>query len=142
MSLARTMADLAINDPFEVLLQLAEKFSDLPRNAWGYPQEDIDRAQQAMPILTKGRAGPHLPAALIRWYETIGRVPELTVMQNRLHGPDDLWLRDDVVIICTENQGCAFWGIRIADLPLIDPPVAIYIVGEGWGIEAEGLSRF
>ena len=142
MSFAGTVTDLATSDPFEVLPQLAEKFSDLPRNSWGYPQEKINRAQQAMPILTKGLAGPHLPAALARWYETVGQVPELTVMQNRLHAPDDLWLRDDVVIIYTENQGCAFWGIRIADLPLIDPPVAIYIVGEGWGIEAERLSRF
>src|SRR5262245_35467494 len=142
MSFARTVASLATDDPFDVLLQLAEKFSDLPRNSWGYPQEELNLAQQAMPILTKGLAGAHLPAALTRWYETVGRVSELTAMQNRLHAPHDLRLLDDVVIIYTENQGCAFWGIRVADLPLDDPPVAIYVVNEGWQTEADRLSRF
>jgi hypothetical protein len=54
-------------------------------------------------------------------------------MRYRLHAPRDRRLRDDVVIIYTENQGCAFWGIRIADLALTDPPVTIYVVGEGLG---------
>jgi hypothetical protein len=54
MSFARIVASLANGDPFDVLLQLAEKFSDLPRDSWGYPQGDLDLAQQAMPILPRG----------------------------------------------------------------------------------------
>jgi hypothetical protein len=133
---------LASRDPFDVLLQLAEEFSDLPRNSWGYSQEEINRTRQAMPTLSKGLVGPYLPAALARWYETIGRVPQLTAMQNRLHAPHDLHLRDDAVIIYSENQDCALWGIRIADVTLTDPPVAIYVVGEGWDTEVDRLSRF
>ncbi len=119
---------------FDALLALAEKFSAHPRAAWGYAPAEIEAACQAVPALSVGLFGPHLPAALKRWYETVGRVPELTASQNRLHPPHKLELRDDVIVLYTENQGCAVWGIRVWDLGEDDPPVV-------WWDESSGRAN-
>jgi hypothetical protein len=141
MTFAEITGDLDTEARFDVLLRLAETFSKQPRALWGYSSVEIETARQTMPAITQGRVGTRLPAALLRWYETVGRVPELTASQNRLHAPDKLELRDGVVIIYTENQGCAFWGIRVDDLAHDDPPV-VYTESEGWHDEADELSRF
>lgn len=141
MTLAKFRADLLIGEPFSALLELAAQFVDLPHAAWGYSRTEIDRARQAIPALTNGSAGPVIPTALARWYETVGRVRELTASQNRLHPPHEINPRDDVMIVYTENQWCAFWGIRIQDLTLADPPV-IYTEGNGWHPEAASISQF
>jgi hypothetical protein len=141
MTLSKFKADLLASKPFSALSELAAQFVDLPRAAWGYSQAEIDRARQMIPTLTNGNAGPVIPATLARWYETVGRVRELTASQNRLHPPREINLRDDVVIVYTENQWCAFWGIRIQDLTLADPPV-IYTEGKGWHLEAVSISQF
>ena len=141
MTFAKFKADLLAGETFNVLLGLAAQFSDFPRESWGYSQWEVDRARQTIPVHTKGLAGPVIPAALARWYETVGRARELTASQNRLHAPHQIELRDNVVIVYTENQSCAFWGIRVQDLTLADPPV-IYTEGNSWHVEADSISRF
>lgn len=133
--------DLSADAYFDVLLGLAERFSRLPRNSWGYSAAEIEAARQAMPDVTAGLAGPCLPTTLARWYGTVGRTPELTTSQNRLHAPDKLRMLDDVVVIYTENQACAFWGVRVGDLACDDPPV-VYTEGKSWLPQADCLSRF
>lgn len=141
MLFAQIKEDMTAAARFDVLLQLAEKFSAQPRASWGYPAAEIEAACQAIPALTQGLAGPHLPAALARWYETVGRVPELTASQNRLRAPDKLEMQDGVLVLYAENQYCAVWGIRAGDLEEDDPPV-LWNEGGGWLPEADQLSRF
>jgi len=133
-----------LRDPetrFAVLLDLALTFAGAPRGSWGYRPEQIELARRAMPTVTKGAAGPLLPAALARWYSTVGRVPELTSMLNRLCPPDRLELRDDVVVIYTENQAVTVWGIRTEALDQDDPPVVFADAG-GWRHESDSVSSF
>jgi hypothetical protein len=141
MTFARITEDSDADARFDMLLRLAETFSKTPRERWGYSRAEIDAARFAMPRVTLGLVGPCLPAALARWYETVGRVPELTTSQNRLHAPLDVWLKNDLVVIYTENQGCAFWGIRVSDLGHDDPPI-ICMEEESCHVEAKELSRF
>lgn len=141
MTPAKFRADLLAGQPFNVLLKLAARFSDLPRESWGFSYAEIDQLRQTISAHTKGLVEPAIPDALARWYETVGRVRELTASQNRLSAPHEIELRDNVVIIYTENQWCAFWGIRVQDLPLADPPV-IYTDGNGWHAEASSISCF
>jgi hypothetical protein len=86
-----------------LLVDLADTFSRSARRSWGYSPEQIELGRRLMPIVTKGAAGPFLPAALASWYETVGRLPELTATQNRLHPPDKLEMQYGVVVIYTEK---------------------------------------
>jgi len=129
-----------------VLTALADTFSRSARRSWGYSPEQIELGRRLMPIVTKGVAGPSLPAALASWYATVGRLPELTSTQNRLNPPDQLEMEHGVVVIYTENQSCAIWGIRIEDLEQDDPPVVVThdwgSSGADWQREADAVSSF
>jgi hypothetical protein len=124
-----------------VLRDLAALFSKQPPDAYGYAPGDIEAARLAMPDLTGGAVGPVLPAALAEWYRSVGRVPELTCSQNSLHAPNALRVQDDVLVIYTENQACAFWGVWIGDLERDDPPV-VWTENRDWNAEADTLSEF
>lgn len=141
MTFERLMTPLEPDERFDALRDLAAVFSSTPRANWGYRQEEIEAARLAIPSLTQGASGPYLPAALIRWWREVGRVRELTASQNTLLAPDRLKVRDDGLIIDTEAQHCALWGIRIADLALDDPPI-IRIEDRDWHPEADTLSEF
>jgi hypothetical protein len=117
---------------FAMLLALAEAFSQRPRRSWGYAPKEIELCRDLLPAV---------PDALAQWYFTVGRVPELTSMQNRLLAPDDLELKDGVAILYVENQGCAFWGIPVEALSQDDPPVVLGDAGD-WRCEADALSKF
>src|SRR5215467_5831498 len=54
-----------------VLTALADTFSRSARRSWGYSPEQIELVRRLMPIVTKGVAGPSLPAALASWYVTV-----------------------------------------------------------------------
>lgn len=133
-------------DRFSLLLDLADTFSRSARRSWGYSPEQIELGRHLMPIVTKGAAGPFLPAALASWYATVGQLPELTSTQNRLRPPDELEMQYGVVVIYTENQSCAIWGIRTEDLEQDDPPVVVTEDWEYWGAhwrpEADTVSSF
>jgi len=72
-------------------------------------------------------AGVELPAALREAYLLFGRRPDLTSRQDRLIPPHQLGLDESgrVVVFRVENQGCAEWGMAVADLASADPPVCI-----------------
>jgi hypothetical protein len=139
--LIRLKDDVGADDRFDVLLELAAIFSKLPREGWGYSRAEISAAAQAIRRISDKRSGPRLPAALCRWYECVGRVQELTASQNRLHPPYALEWHEEVLILYTEAQHCACWGIRAADLAQDDPPI-VYSEGNGWNEETDALSRF
>lgn len=139
LQLARELRDPQAR--IAMLLELAVAFSRRPRRSWGYSPEQIELGRRLMPIVTTGAAGPWLPDALAQWYFTVGRVPELTSIHNRLLPPDDLELKDDVLIIYVENQSCAFWGIQTEALMQDDPPIVVGDMGDWW-CESDTLSKF
>jgi hypothetical protein len=133
-----------LSDPetrFVVLLDLADTFSRAPRRSWGYPAEEIELGRRLMPVVTKGTAGLSLPSALARWYATVGRLPELTSTQNRLSAPDDLEVKEGLIVIYTENQHCTVWGIPLGALDQDDPPI-VFTERGGWHREANSVSSF
>ncbi len=71
--------------------------------------------------------GVELPAALREAYLLFGRRPDLTSRQDRLIPPHRLGLDEpgSAVVFRVENQGCAEWGVAVADLASADPPVCI-----------------
>src|SRR5262245_37781902 len=139
LQLARELRDPQAR--FAMLLELADAFSRRPRRSWGYSPEQIELGRRLMPIVTTGAAGPWFPDALAQWYFAVGRVPELTSIHNRLLPPDDLELKDDVLIVYVENQSCAFWGIQTEALMQDDPPIVVGDMGDWW-CESDTLSKF
>jgi hypothetical protein len=72
-----------------------------------------------------------LPAALAAFYRLLGRRRDLTSCQDRLLAPNSLVVQGGVLVYRIEAQGCASWGVRVADLGLADPPVVIW-AGSLW----------
>ncbi|MDH6118571.1 SMI1/KNR4 family protein [Kitasatospora sp. GAS204B] len=83
----------------------------------GYRGAELDAAEQ--------RLGLRLPAALREAYELFGRRDDLTRSHNRLLKPDELFVRHDALVYREENQGCALWGILLADLDQDDPAAVV-----------------
>jgi hypothetical protein len=86
-----------------------------------------------------------LPTALVETYALVGRRRDLTSNQDRLLAPNELRLdhSGEVLIVRRENQGCAQWGIRLADLSHDDPPVVMQVAGSehGWRPYADRWSH-
>ncbi|WOX26315.1 SMI1/KNR4 family protein [Streptomyces solicathayae] len=82
----------------------------------------------------EGRLGLSLPTALREAYLLFGRRPELFDQQDPMLPPSGLFVHEDLGgVLCfrSENQGCAFWGVRLSDLGEADPPVVVQARG-GW----------
>lgn len=83
---------------------------------WGRPLGDGDGWDPAAVDAAERRLGLALPAALREAYLLFGRRDDLTSNQDRLLPPDELYVQDGALVYREENQGCAFWGIPLADL--------------------------
>lgn len=57
-----------------------------------------------------------------------GRRRDLVAQRNPLLEPDELLLdpSGELLVFRSENQGCAGWGVALADLCREDPPVALF----------------
>ena len=86
--------------------------------------------------------GITLPAALSEWYEVAGRRDDVWQQQDTLLSPDKLYCEDGVLHFCVENQGVTSWGVRVADLPQLDPPVVVRDEREDWVVQSSQLSEF
>ena len=76
-----------------------------------------------------------MPASLTAFYMLLGRRRDLTSNQDRLIALNSLTVEDGVLAYRVEAQGCATWGVPIADLGLADPPVVVcegYRDGKAW----------
>ncbi|MFE6054405.1 SMI1/KNR4 family protein [Kitasatospora sp. NPDC056446] len=83
----------------------------------GFSDEELDAAER--------RLGLRLPAALRETYRLFGRRADLTSNQDVLLTPDELFLMDGALVYREENQGCAHWGVLLADLGREDPPTVV-----------------
>ncbi|MHB9849042.1 hypothetical protein ACSYGO_07320 [Streptomyces krungchingensis] len=73
-------------------------------------------------------------AALHEFYARAGGRPDLVANQDPLLPPHQVFVHDEcggVLAFRSENQGCAFWGVRLTDLDLDDPPVLVQ-ARDGW----------
>jgi len=66
-----------------------------------------------------------LPPAVRDAYTLFGQRRDLTRVQDRLLGLDELCLDEGVLVFRVENQSVAEWGIRVCDPHLDDPPVLL-----------------
>jgi hypothetical protein len=91
------------------------------------PLREGDGVEEHELAAAETRLGLPLPAALREAYLLLGRRTDLTSRQDELLAPAELHLDGDrgVLIFRIENQSCAYWGIRVADLDQDDPPVLV-----------------
>jgi len=87
------------------------------------------------------RLGHELAAALREGYLQFGLRTDLTKSQDTLLSPEQLRVDSSgsVLVFRIENQSCASWGVRLADIDLDDPPVVVES-GKGWTPYSERLS--
>lgn len=92
----------------------------------GTRAEELERAEEML--------GLTLPTALREAYSLLGTRHDLTGNQDPLLRPSELFVHDEfggVLVFRSENQGCAFWGVRLRDLGQDDPPVFVQS-RDGW----------
>ncbi|MFC5647324.1 SMI1/KNR4 family protein [Kitasatospora cinereorecta] len=102
--------------------------------AWSTPLSDDDGVPAGDLEQAEARLGLGLPPALRECYALLGTRADLTGNQDPLLPPDQLFVHDEfggVLVFRAENQGCAYWGVRLADLGRDDPPVFVQS-RDGW----------
>ncbi|MFD8912720.1 SMI1/KNR4 family protein [Streptomyces sp. NPDC059575] len=102
--------------------------------AWAVPLTEDDGTPPGELARAEALLGHPLPAALREFHRLVGARPDLVAKQDPLLAPDKLFVDDGgdgVLVFRSENQGCAFWGVRLSDLRLDDPPVLLD-AGHGW----------
>lgn len=92
---------------------------------WGRPLEPGDGCGPDELAAAERRLGVPLPAALREAYLLFGRRSDLTSNHDTLLAPDQLYVSDGALVYRVENQGCAFWGVLLADLERADPGTVI-----------------
>ena len=83
---------------------------------------------------------PILPEPLLDYYRELGNY-DFNYWQDRLIKPNQYkdFANDQYVIICCENQGCCFAGIKKTDLSQKNPPVYFSIDESHWEIGCGNL---
>ncbi|WP_327281060.1 MULTISPECIES: SMI1/KNR4 family protein [unclassified Streptomyces] len=96
--------------------------------AWSTPLSPTDGFISADVQRAEDRLGIRLPVALREAYALFGRRRDLVAQQNPLLEPDELLFdpSGELLVFRSENQGCAGWGVALADLSSEDPPVALF----------------
>ncbi|MFF4105403.1 SMI1/KNR4 family protein [Streptomyces sp. NPDC001903] len=96
--------------------------------AWSTPVSPADGFTSAEVQRAEDRLGIRLPVALREAYALFGRRRDLVAQQNPLLEPDELLFdpSGELLVFRSENQGCAGWGVALADLSREDPPVALF----------------
>lgn len=100
----------------------------------GLSAGEVERAE--------ARLGLRFPAALREFYVLLGARKDLTDNQDPLLPPGEVFVHDGfggVLVFRAENQGCAYWGVRLEDLGLADPPVFVQS-RDGWLLFMDRLS--
>lgn len=102
---------------------------------WLTPVRDGDGCTAEEMATIEQRLGLRLPASLAAFYRLLGQRRDLTSNQDKLIALNSLTVANGVLVYRIENQGCATWGVRAADLRLADPPTVFregYKDGSPW----------
>lgn len=97
---------------------------------WLTPLRDGDGCTAEQVAVVEERLGLRLPASMVTLYRLLGWRTDLTRNQDTLIFLQSLRVVDGALVYRIENQACASWGVRVADLGLDDPPV---VFCEGYG---------
>ena len=97
---------------------------------WLTPLRDSDGCTAEQVAIVEKRLGLRLPASVVTFYRLLGWRIDLTRNQDTLIFLQSLRVVDGALVYRIENQACASWGVRVADLELDDPPV---VFCEGYG---------
>jgi hypothetical protein len=97
---------------------------------WLTPLGDGDGCTAKEVAAAEERLGLRLPASMATFYQLLGWRTDLTRNQDTLIFLNSLRVVDGALVYRIENQACASWGIRVADLGLADPPT---VFCEGYG---------
>ena len=94
-------------------------------------------------IAAETRLGLVFPTALREWYAIAGRRRGVWSRQDHFHEPEELRVKRDKLIICTENQSVVEWSVSKERLQEPDPPVLITEYGSTQSTEeAPSVSAF
>ena len=102
---------------------------------WLMPLQEGDGCTAEEVAAAEERLGLRLPPSLAAFYRLLGRRRDLTSNQDHLIALNSLTVEDGVLVYRIENQACASWGVRVADLGLADPPTVVregYRAGSPW----------
>jgi hypothetical protein len=102
--------------------------------AWGVPLTDDDGTPRGELVQAEAVLGCSLPTALLEFHTLAGARTDLVANQDPLLPPNQMFVHDEcggVLVFRSENQGCAFWGVRLTDLAQDDPPVLVK-ARHGW----------
>ena len=97
---------------------------------WLMPLRDSDGCTAEQVAIVEKRLGLRLPTSVVTFYRLLGWRIDLTRNQDTLIFLQSLRVVDGALVYRIENQACASWGVRVADLELDDPPV---VFCEGYG---------
>ncbi|MEV6992758.1 hypothetical protein AB0N87_26740 [Streptomyces sp. NPDC093228] len=98
------------------------------------PLEPADGYSESELAAIEAELGFELPAALREGYALFGRRQDLTQQQDLLVPATGLYGTGDlggILVFRHENQDCAFWVIRLAEIEQDDPPVMVES-RDGW----------
>jgi hypothetical protein len=105
--------------------------------------------QDGLPIseisTATARLGVSLPTTLTKFYQSWGNNLNLTQRASWLFLPAELTIVDDILVFAAEEQGVWQWGIRVAALDEINPPVVYAYTAQdphGWRLSHRSLSAF
>jgi hypothetical protein len=87
------------------------------------PLRKADGLSEAQVSAGERRLGFALPALLRQVYRRVGKRDDLTRKYHRLLGPDELRVSAGALVFFEESQQVVFWGIKLVDASLADPPV-------------------
>jgi hypothetical protein len=95
--------------------------------SWLTPLTDDDGWTEADLQAAEQRLGVRLPAAIREAYALFGRRQDLTSVQDRLLGPEELEVdaTGEALIYRVENQAVVVWGVPLAAMAQPDPTVVV-----------------
>jgi hypothetical protein len=115
---------------------------------WGRPLTMSDGVSMTEIEMAEQNLAFRLPSALREWMILSGKRSSNKVSQtNYLRLPEQLKVRDRLLVFYVENQGTVAWGLKQETLFLDDPPVwidasDINVGGLGWIKENNSVSQF
>ncbi|GLZ32768.1 hypothetical protein Lesp02_49560 [Lentzea sp. NBRC 105346] len=92
---------------------------------WASPLTPGDGVDEAELTAAEERLCLRLPDAMRQAYRLFGRRDDLTDNQDVLLDLAGIGVDGDVLVYRVENQGAAYWGVRLTDLDQADPPVVM-----------------
>lgn len=108
---------------------------DITDNSNGFTEAEIAKEEERLQFT--------LPAVLRQYYLEMGRHEALNHTQDNLVLPEQLEIHaGGYLVIYTENQFVALWGIHTDDIGKADPPVYITYDNKEWKQERGTLSGF